>query len=101
MDLIDHPRELAGCDHTGFVNHEHIAGLETVAALRPGVRPRGQCAASDPGALRQTFRRLAGQRPTEDPLPAAIQASFAAFSRVDLPDPANPTTAAIPRASVT
>src|SRR3954465_6420534 len=30
MDLIDHPRELAGGDHPGFVNHEHIAGLETV-----------------------------------------------------------------------
>src|SRR4051794_21183821 len=67
VDLIDHPRELAGGDHAGLIDHKYIAGLETVAALRPSVLPRGQCAASDPGALRQTFRRLAGQRRTEHP----------------------------------
>jgi hypothetical protein len=33
VDLIDHPRELAGCDHPGLIDHKYIACLETVAAL--------------------------------------------------------------------
>ena len=61
-----HALQLAGADHAGLVDHQHIAGREHVAALSPAMLHAGDGARRDARSAFEIFRRDAGQRHAPD-----------------------------------
>ena len=67
-----HPFQLARADHAGFVDHQHVLGVETLASLRPLVLQAGDGARRDAGAAFEVLGRNARERDPAHPVAGVL-----------------------------